>query len=215
MSGVECQTDRFACFAAFFSYIFSKGKCISKSWRKLTNYKPENRIPWLFTDFDNIKDFSWLFLYVEKFSFFPNFSLTVATLIYQKLNKKLLTRSSSKSTMVFLRIISPVDALFDGIGFPDNVLVLITIHANCTQFAEQGATSFTESPWAKVQSISFSCVKYTLYPTSMYYTWIHFPVTPAPTPPSPIKRQTGQAKGKGLLVDHDNREVNCFQMTIL
>ena len=49
----------------------------------------------------------------------------------------------------------------------------------------------------------------------MYYTWIHFPVTPAPTPPSPIKRQTGQAKGKGLLVDHDNREVNCFQMTIL
>ena len=25
------------------------------------NYKPENRIPWLFTDFDNIKDFPWLF----------------------------------------------------------------------------------------------------------------------------------------------------------
>ena len=48
--------------------------------------------------------------------------------------------------MVFLRIIAPVYALFDGIGFPDNVLVLITIHANCTQFAEQGATSFTESP---------------------------------------------------------------------
>ena len=31
------------------------------------NYKPENRIPWLLTDFD-------------KFSFFPDFSLTVATL---------------------------------------------------------------------------------------------------------------------------------------
>ena len=26
------------------------------------NYKPENKIPWLFTDFDNIKDFPWLFL---------------------------------------------------------------------------------------------------------------------------------------------------------
>ena len=25
------------------------------------NYKPENRIPWLFTDFDNVKDFPWLF----------------------------------------------------------------------------------------------------------------------------------------------------------
>ena len=25
------------------------------------NYEPENRIPWLFTDFDNIKDFPWLF----------------------------------------------------------------------------------------------------------------------------------------------------------
>ena len=25
------------------------------------NYKPENRIPWLFTDFDNINDFPWLF----------------------------------------------------------------------------------------------------------------------------------------------------------
>ena len=25
------------------------------------NYKMENRIPWLFTDFDNIKDLPWLF----------------------------------------------------------------------------------------------------------------------------------------------------------
>ena len=51
------------------------------------NYKPEKRIPWLFTDFDNIKDFPWLFKKIpwlfpnlEKFSFFPDFSLTVATL---------------------------------------------------------------------------------------------------------------------------------------
>ena len=36
--------------------------------------KPENRIPWLFTDFDNIKDFPWLFPYLEKFSFFPDHS---------------------------------------------------------------------------------------------------------------------------------------------
>ena len=35
------------------------------------NYKPENRIPRLFTDFDNIKDFPWLF---KKF---PDFSLTL------------------------------------------------------------------------------------------------------------------------------------------
>ena len=42
-------------------FVFSERKCISKSWRKVMNYKPENRIPWLFTDFDNIKDFPWLF----------------------------------------------------------------------------------------------------------------------------------------------------------
>ena len=40
-------------------FVFSERKCISKSWRKVMNYKPENRIPWLFTDFDNIKDFPW------------------------------------------------------------------------------------------------------------------------------------------------------------
>ena len=42
-------------------FIFSDRKCISRSWRKLMNYKPDNRIPSLFTDFDNIKDFPWLF----------------------------------------------------------------------------------------------------------------------------------------------------------
>ena len=46
------------------------------------NYKPQNRIPWLFTDFDNIKDFPRLFPDLEKFSFFPDFSLTVATLYF-------------------------------------------------------------------------------------------------------------------------------------
>ena len=70
-SGVECQIDRFTCFAAYSLFIFSERKCISKSWRKLMNYKPEKRIPWLFTDFDNIKDFPWLF---KKF---PDFSLTL------------------------------------------------------------------------------------------------------------------------------------------
>ena len=35
------------------------------------NYKPENRIPWQFTDFDNIRDFPWLF---KKF---PDFSPTL------------------------------------------------------------------------------------------------------------------------------------------
>ena len=35
------------------------------------NYKPENRIPWLLTDFDNINDFPWL---LKKF---PDFSLTL------------------------------------------------------------------------------------------------------------------------------------------
>ena len=52
-------------------FVFSERKCISKSWRKVMNYKLENRIPWLFTDFDNIKDFPWLF---KKF---PDFSLTL------------------------------------------------------------------------------------------------------------------------------------------
>ena len=67
-------------------FIFSDRKCISRSWRKLMNYKPDNRIPSLFTDFDNIKDFPWLFkkftdfsLTLKKFSFFPDFSLTLKT----------------------------------------------------------------------------------------------------------------------------------------
>ena len=63
-------------------FIFSERKFISKSWGKLMNYKPENRILWLFIDFDNIKDFPWLFPDLEKFSFFPDFSLTVATLYF-------------------------------------------------------------------------------------------------------------------------------------
>ena len=46
-----------------------------KRW--VVNYKLENRIPWRFTDFDNIKDFPWLF------TKFPDFSLTVATLVLQ------------------------------------------------------------------------------------------------------------------------------------
>ena len=45
------------------------------------NYKPENRIPSLFTDFDNIKDLTWLF---KKF---PDVSLTVATLISVEIQK--------------------------------------------------------------------------------------------------------------------------------
>ena len=63
-------------------FIFSERIFISKSWGKLMNYKLENRIPWPFTDFDNIKDFPWLFPDLEKFSFFPDFSLTVATLYF-------------------------------------------------------------------------------------------------------------------------------------
>ena len=34
-----------------------------------------------FPDFTNIKDFPWLFPNLEKFSFFPDRSLTVATLL--------------------------------------------------------------------------------------------------------------------------------------
>ena len=63
-------------------FTFSERIFISKSWGKLVNYKPKNRIPWLFTNFDNIKDFPWLFPDLEKFSFFPDFSLTVATLYF-------------------------------------------------------------------------------------------------------------------------------------
>ena len=44
------------------------------------NYKPENRIPGLFTDFENTKDFPWLFPDLVEHPFFPDFSLTVTTL---------------------------------------------------------------------------------------------------------------------------------------
>ena len=42
-SGVECQIDRFACFAAYFSS-FPKENAFQNEI-KLMNYKPENRIP--------------------------------------------------------------------------------------------------------------------------------------------------------------------------
>ena len=45
------------CLLCSILIIFSKRKCISKSWRRLMNYKPENRIPWPFTEFDSTKDF--------------------------------------------------------------------------------------------------------------------------------------------------------------
>ena len=48
------------CLPCSILFIFSKRKCISKSWRKLMNYKPENRIPWPFTDFEKFV-FPWLF----------------------------------------------------------------------------------------------------------------------------------------------------------
>ena len=76
-------------------FVFSERKCISKSWRKVMNYKLENRIPWLFTDFDNIKDFPSLFPDLEKCSFFPDFSLTMATLITNKSNPPVLRGSFS------------------------------------------------------------------------------------------------------------------------
>ena len=59
------------CLLCSMLFIFSERKCISKPWRKLMNNKPENRISWLLTDFDNIKDFPWL---LKKF---PDFSLTL------------------------------------------------------------------------------------------------------------------------------------------
>ena len=73
--GAECQIDR---FAAYFS---SFPKKMHFKILKKNLSKPENRIPWLFTDFDSIKDFRWLFPDLEKLSFLPDFSLTVATLI--------------------------------------------------------------------------------------------------------------------------------------
>ena len=48
-----------------------------------------SQIPWLFTNFDSIKEFPWLlrkfrlFPDLENVSFFPNFSLTEATLRWQ------------------------------------------------------------------------------------------------------------------------------------
>ena len=46
------------------------------------NHKPENRIPLLLTDFDNIKDFPWLFQRPWKILiFFADFSVTTATVM--------------------------------------------------------------------------------------------------------------------------------------
>ena len=59
------------CLLCSILIIFFKRKCISKSWRRLMNYKPENRIPWPFTEFDSNKDFPRLF---KKF---PDFSPTL------------------------------------------------------------------------------------------------------------------------------------------
>ena len=53
-------------------FVFSKRKCISKSSRTLMNYKPENRIPWLFKKFSND---------LKNFHFFPDFSVTAATVM--------------------------------------------------------------------------------------------------------------------------------------
>ena len=64
------------CLLCSMLFIFSERKCISKPWRKLMNNKPENRIPWLLTDFDNIKDFPWL---LKKF---PDFSLTLKNFLF-------------------------------------------------------------------------------------------------------------------------------------
>ena len=86
--GTPCRVSTLS-FLRSTVFIFSDRKCISRSWRKLMNYKPDNRIPSLFTGFDNIKDFPWLFknsltfpwLFpgLENFSSFSDFSLTVAT----------------------------------------------------------------------------------------------------------------------------------------
>ena len=42
------------CLLCSILIIFSKRKCISKSWRRLMNYKPENRIPWPFTEYQRL-----------------------------------------------------------------------------------------------------------------------------------------------------------------
>ena len=63
-------TNRFVCFAAYFSSSSSLIALFALQhtfhllrkkmpFEKLMDYKPENRIPLLFTDFDNIKDFPW------------------------------------------------------------------------------------------------------------------------------------------------------------
>ena len=56
--------------------VFLRRKCIEKSCRKLISCKPENGIPWLFTDFANIKDFPGL---LKKF---PDFSLTFKNFVF-------------------------------------------------------------------------------------------------------------------------------------
>ena len=77
VSGVECQIDRFACFAAYFSSFLKKN-----TFQSLENFRTINRK----TEFPDflLTDFPWLFPDLEKISFFPYFSLIVATLIAVK-----------------------------------------------------------------------------------------------------------------------------------
>ena len=81
MSGVECQIDRFACFVAYFSS-FPK----ENTFQSLENFRTINgktEFPdFSLTDFPwRFKKIPWLFPDLEKISFFPYFSLIVATLI--------------------------------------------------------------------------------------------------------------------------------------
>ena len=95
--------------------VISTRKCIEKACRKLITYKLENRIPWLFTGFANIKDFPWLFKKFPDFSltlkncFSSHFSLAVATLlkIARKIHLAILTSQSNIFTWWLIESMPP------------------------------------------------------------------------------------------------------------
>ena len=75
-SGVECQIDRFACFAAYFSS-FPKESVFQSLEENLWTINRKKEFP----DFSLTLTISKIFPDLEKFWFFPDVSLTVATLV--------------------------------------------------------------------------------------------------------------------------------------
>ena len=126
---VRCRVSNWSlCLLYSIPFIFCEGKCISKSWRKLMNYKFPDfsltlTIPKIFLDFLKI---SWLFPDHQKFLFFLDFSLTMATLFhYYKLEMSL--KSALTLNKVWMTFIHHYHVNFIKLWQQSNIIMLSTI----------------------------------------------------------------------------------------